>query len=57
MAGRNCPGKCKSSIIIMIVVSIEFTLVYRMESKKSRSLISLPIYYQVSGLIFAAKMV
>jgi len=44
MAGRNCPWKCESSVIIRIEVSIEGTLVNRMENKKSRSLVSLPIY-------------
>ena len=41
---RNCPRKCERSIIIRIEVSIEGTLVNRMENKKSRSFISSPIY-------------
>ena len=45
MAGRNSgPQKCERSIIIRIEVSIEGTLVNRMENKKSRSYISSQIY-------------
>ena len=36
--------KCERSIIIRIKVSIEGTLVNRMENKKSRSFISSPVY-------------
>ena len=57
MARRNCPRKCERSIIIRIEVSIEGTLVNRMENKKSRSFISSIVNCRVSGLIFAAKMV
>ena len=35
MARRNCPRKCERSIIIRIEVSIEGTLVNRMEKKKA----------------------